>query len=231
MLQSKALNSFVDLLFPRTCISCSSHLDFYEKMLCLNCQLELPQTGFHLEKENPLFKKLLLNFPLENAAALFGFQKEGSVARMIHQFKYNKQVNIGRYFGKWLGYMLLESPFFKSLDAIIPVPLHPSKQRTRGFNQAEIIAEPLAKQLQIPLVNKSLKRVKKTKPLAKINHDARWKEVDEAFTIKQPLPKSFEHLLLVDDVITTGATLNACARTLLKNSQIKLSIVSLACRL
>ena len=167
----------------------------------------------------------------ERSFSPYHFQKEGGVARMIHQFKYNKQVNIGRYFGKWLGYMLLESPFFKFLDAIIPVPLHPSKQRTSGFNQAEIIAEPLAKQLQIPLVIKSLKRVKKTKPLAKINHDARWKEVDEAFTIKQPFPKSFELLLLVDDVITTGATLNACARTLLKNSQIKLSIVSLTCRL
>lgn len=231
MLQSKAFRSFVDLLFPRACISCSMHLDFYEKMLCLKCQLDLPQTHYHLEKENPLYKKLLMRFPLEHAAALFRFQKEGSTARMIHQFKYNKQATIGRYFGKWLGHTLLESPFFTTIDAVVPVPLHPSKQRARGYNQAEIIAEPVAKQLQVPLVNNSLLRIKKTKPLARIDHDARWKEVDQAFAIKRQLPKSFEHLLLVDDVITTGATLNACARTLLKNSAVKLSIVSLACRL
>ena len=227
----KTWNAFVDLIFPRVCLGCKRHLNFYEKVLCLGCRLDLPLTHFHKKRENPLFHKLKLNFPLENASALFYFEKEGKVAQMIHQFKYLDQPQLGLYLGHWLGDTLLESPYLKKIDGIIPVPLHPSKKRKRGYNQAALIATALSEKLKVPLVKKTLIRVKKTQSLAHIGYDQRWREVDHAFKSRKTLPLEMKHVLLVDDVITTGATLTACATALLKKNPLKLSIVSLACRL
>jgi len=231
MISIKTWNAFVDLIFPRVCLGCKHHLNFYEKTLCLGCRLDLPLTHFQKNRENPLFQKLTLNFPLENATALFYFEKEGKVAEMIHQFKYLGQRHLGVYLGDWLSDTLLESPNLSKVDGIIPVPLHPSKKRKRGYNQAAILASALSKKLKAPLVEKTLIRVKKTQSLAHIGYDKRWREVDQAFDVCQSLPLEMKHILLVDDVITTGATLTACANALLKKNPLKLSIVSLACRL
>lgn len=231
MISLKTWNAFVDLIFPRVCIGCKRHLNFYEKILCIGCRLDLPLTHFQKNRKNPLFQKLKLNFPLENASALFYFEKEGKVAQMIHQFKYLDQRHLGVYLGHWLGDTLLESSNLKKVDGIIPVPLHPSKKRKRGYNQAAIIAGALSEKLKVSLVKKTLIRVKRTQSLAQIGYDERWREVDQAFEFNKPLPKEMKHVLLVDDVITTGATLTACARALLKKNPLKLSIVSLACRL
>jgi len=217
MISLKTWNAFVDLIFPRVCIGCKRHLNFYEKILCIGCRLDLPLTHFQKNREN--------------ASALFYFEKEGKVAQMIHQFKYLDQRHLGVYLGHWLGDTLLESSNLKKVDGIIPVPLHPSKKRKRGYNQAAIIAGALSEKLKVPLVKETLIRVKRTQSLAQIGYDERWREVDQAFEFNKPLPKEMKHILLVDDVITTGATLTACANALLKKNPLKLSIVSLACRL
>ena len=231
MLFKNTWDSFLDLLFPRVCLVCTCHLNFYEKMVCLSCQTELPLTHFNKTHKNTLYNKLKLNFPLENAIALFYFEKEGKVAQMIHQFKYLGQPHIGIYLGHWLGDTILASPYLKKIDGIIPVPLHPSKMRKRGYNQAAIIASALSEKLNIPVMEKTLIRIKKTQSLAQVGYEERWREVDQAFESHLPLPQEMTHFLLVDDVITTGATLSACASALLKKKPLKLSIVSLACRL
>jgi len=224
------LKSFVDLIFPRNCWGCRSSLQVYEKHLCLRCQLDLPITNFHLTQYNPLYEKLYKTVPLKSASSLFYFHKEGIVSELIHQFKYLGQQKIGLYLGDWLGEVLRESPFLKDIKGVIPVPLHPTKQRKRGYNQAEILSMCLSKKLQIPLYNKSVERVKNTKALAHIGYEKRREEIHQAFEQKIKLKENEGHLLLVDDVITTGATISSCAQALLKNEGIELSVVSLACR-
>ncbi|MDG1022808.1 MAG: ComF family protein [Flavobacteriaceae bacterium] len=225
------LQSFSDLLFPRTCLGCNQYLNFHEAALCLRCQIELPQTHFHLTPNNPVFKKLKLLFTLEAASAAFVFQKEGRIADLIHQFKYNGNLSCGNLLAHYLANTLDQSAFFKKVEGIIPVPLHPSRQRKRGFNQAEIIGKVLSKKLGIPLFTEVLIRYKKTRTLAHIGEEARWIEIKDAFKVNSSSVNLPKHLLLIDDVITTGATLAACTNAFKKNSTIKLSIAALACRL
>ena len=225
------LQSFSDLLFPRSCLGCNQYLNFHEVALCLRCQIELPQTHFHQIHNNPVFKKLKLLFSLEAASAAFTFQKEGRIAHLIHRFKYNGNHQCGIILAHYLANTLNESIFFKKIEGIIPVPLHPSRERKRGFNQAEIIGKILSKKLGIPHFTKVLIRSKKTRALAHIGEEARWTEIKDALKVNSSSINLPKHLLLIDDVITTGATLNACADALKKNSSIKLSIAALACRL
>ena len=225
------IQTFKDLIFPRNCFGCESPLNFYEKRLCLSCQIQLPLTSFHFTHKNPLFQKLNLQFETMAATSLFFFQKEGVLSNMIHLFKYKGVKKIGYFLGDWLANCLLESTFFKNIEGIVPVPLHSKKQKSKGYNQAEIIAAALSKKMGVPLYKKVLIRVKNTTALARLGESERKDEVNNAFQIHPSFTLRNQHLLLVDDVLTTGATLSACASVLLKNSDIKLSIAVLACRL
>lgn len=229
---SKAIfQTLSDYIFPRNCYGCEVRLEFYEKHLCLNCQIQLPLTLFHQTTENPLFQKLSNRFPTESATSLFYFEKEGVLAHLIHLFKYNGVKEIGVFLGPWLGDHLKESAMTADLDAIVPVPLHTVKKRKRGFNQSELIAKALSKKTKLPLLSEVLIRVKNTTALAQLGETERELEVRNAFELNIKYSDQPMHLLLVDDVLTTGATLTACASALLKNSKIKISIAVLACRL
>ena len=212
-------------------MGCNQHLNFHESSLCVSCQIELPQTHFHLTQNNPLFQKLKALFQLEKATGAFTFQKEGLIAHLIHDFKYKGNLQSGIILATYLAYSLQESLFFKKIEGIIPVPLHPSREKKRGFNQAEIIGKLLSEKLKIPLFTDVLIRVKKTKALAHIGDKERWKEIKDAFIVNPTYNALPKQLLLIDDVITTGATLTACSLAFEKNSSIKLSIAALACRL
>ena len=225
------LQAFIDIFFPRQCFGCETPLKFYEINLCLDCQIRVPLTSFHKTKKNLLFQKLELHFPIENATALFHFEKEGVLAHLIHLFKYQGIQKIGLFLGEWLAENLIESGSFQNLNGIVPVPLHPAKKRKRGFNQAELIANILAEKLKIPVYSHALKRIKNTTALAHLGEINRHKEVQNAFLRNPSFSSKPQHLLLIDDVFTTGATLAACAKALRKNSEIKLSIAVLACRL
>jgi ComF family protein len=219
-----------DLVFPRSCYGCQALLEFYENCLCLNCQINLPITDFNFLKRNLLLQKLELSFPVEAATSLGYFEKEGLLAHLIHLFKYQGEKKLGTFLGLWVGTTLKESPHFKDIEGLIPVPLHPSKRRKRGYNQAEILAKAISKKMKLPLFSKSIIRVKNTTALAMLGKKQRQLEVKNAFSVipNEPLPK---HLLLIDDVVTTGATLSACANALTKHRAVKLSIVVLGCRL
>ena len=230
-INTTVFQSFLDLLFPRFCGGCSHSLRFYESTICLGCRIEIPQTQFHLHCDNSLHFKLKTLFKLKHATALFLFEKEGAVAQMIHQFKYKKHQKTGVFLSKWLANTLRESPLYSDLDYIVPVPLHPLKRKKRGFNQSEIIAKEISKTLKVPVMNHLLIRTKNTRALAQIGENERQEEVKGAFELSMNLNQVSLHLLLVDDVITTGATLTACAKVLLKNNTLKLSIAALACRL
>jgi ComF family protein len=228
---SKAIfQTLSDFIFPRHCYGCEVPLEFYEKYLCLNCQIQLPLTLFHQTTKNPLFQKLSIRFPTVSATSLFYFEKDGVLAHLIHLFKYNGVKEIGSFLGAWLGDHLKESTV-KELDAIVPVPLHTVKKRKRGYNQSELIAKALSKKTKLPLLSEVLIRVKNTTALAQLGETERELEVRNAFELNFKYKDQPMHLLLVDDVLTTGATLAACASALLKNSKIKISIAVLACRL
>lgn len=233
-LQKKLLQLFQDiiaLVFPKICYGCGTLLDSFEKVICTACHVDAPLTDFHLLQQNNLQEKFKEWFAVRNATALFYFQKEGVVAALIHQFKYNGVVEIGVFLGNWLGWQIKESPFYKEIHLIVPVPLHRKRERKRGFNQALIIAKEISSVIEVPLMENALVRKKNTKQLAHIGIDERWKEIENAFEVNPILENSSKNFLLVDDVITTGATLNACSQSLQKCCNGEISIAALAFRL
>ena len=223
--------SFVDLFFPRSCLGCLNHLKPYERALCVVCQLDLSPTYFHKNHDNELFQELNTLFSVHAATALFSFQKEGRLAHMIHLLKYKGVKKSGIYLGNWLGITLKESPYFNAIDGIIPIPLHRKKQKKRGYNQTHIVANEMAKVLDIPIFYNALIRIKNTPSQTQAGREERWKSIQNAFQCSAEFRGKTGCFLLVDDIITSGATLTACAKALYKENAIKLSVAALGYRL
>lgn len=219
------LIDFLHLFYPRYCLGCSDSLVKGEEIICTRCMLQMPQTDYHLEKENPLRIRLEGRIKIGYGMALFKFSKDGSVQHLMHQFKYNHHPEIGIMLGKLYGCKMKEIDLSDPFDLIIPVPLHPSRKRKRGYNQSEKFGEGLSVILEIPCTEalvrnaKTLTQTRKTK----LN---RWQNVSNVFSLRQGIDVSNKHVLLVDDVITTGATLEACAVVLEKCG---CRLVSIAC--
>lgn len=215
-----------DLLFPKLCPGCKTEIIHEKKLLCWLCHLTIPLTYFP-PKSNVVFEKFPENLPLESLYVLCAFYPKGMAERLIYAMKYEHQPQLAVFLGQMFGrYISNYSPQIKGL---IPVPLHPKREQKRGYNQALKIAEGMAKELKCP-VNKALIRIKNTPQLARIKAD-REAVLENAFAFsfaKKLLPG---HYLLVDDVLTTGATLKACAKVLLAEKDICLSIASLAYRI
>lgn len=224
------LQAFVTLFFPKICYGCGTVLNTFESIICTHCHVDAPLTNFHLIEKNNLKEKFEEWLTIQNATALFYFQKEGLVASLIHQFKYNGIIEIGVFLGNWLGHQIKESPFFTHIHFIVPVPLHRKREQKRGFNQALIIAEQVSKVIDVPVIKNALIRKKNTKQLVQFGTEDRWKEIRNAFEVNPVLENHPKHFLLIDDVITTGATLSTCSQRLQQYSNGKISIATLAFR-
>ena len=225
-------NWFVDLLhlvYPNTCAACGKRLQKQEDILCLFCEYDLPKTDYHLEPDNRIAKHFWGRVNLENVAALYFFSKGSRVQRMIHQLKYRGNTDIGIKAGQIYGDILKETPNFGSAEVIIPVPLHPKKKKRRGFNQSDYFAEGLSESMGIPWYADAVIRNVFTDTQTKKNRFNRWKNVESIFTVSNPELLENRHILLVDDVITTGSTIEACANELLNLAGTKVSVVSIAC--
>ena len=223
-IHSEIIQSLADLALPRNCLACHTFLTPIEKDICRSCLLHLSYTDHFVQQNNSLYNQINLFSPLEHAGALCYFQKEGILAKLIHQMKYKKQQQVGAYFGQWMGQALLQSPYFNAISGLIPVPLHPKRQQERGYNQAEVIAQAMGNTLRKPVHCHWVQRVVYTPPLALANQTNRWEMIQNAFKGGTMLPEQHGDFVLVDDVVTTGATLSACARVLLSHPKIKLSI-------
>lgn len=221
---SEIIQSLSDLALPRNCLVCHVFLTPNEKDICRHCLLCLSYTDHFEHQNNSLYNQIRLLSPIEHARALFYFQKEGVLAKLIHQMKYKQQHQIADYFGQWIGQSLCQSSYFSSIAGLIPVPLHPKRQRERGYNQAELIARAIGNVVQKPVYTQWVRRVINTPPLALAKQNNRWKIIQNAFELGILLPEKQGHFVLIDDVVTTGATLTACARALLTHPKIKLSI-------
>ncbi len=221
-------HDLLELLYPQVCHTCEAVLLSNEKVVCTRCIHELPVTNFHLEEENEVEKIFYGRVKLENATSLLLFEKKGMVQQLIHNLKYKGHEEIGEFLGTWLGEDLRTIDKYKNLDAVIPVPLHKSKLRKRGYNQVEKFGRAIAHSLKIPYIDSILvkKQASSTQTIKK--RFARWGSIDATFLVENPEKITYKHILLVDDLVTTGATLEACALKLLSVPGVKVSIATMA---
>lgn len=222
------MKSLIDIIYPRLCPVCGRVLLRGEKHLCLNCLSELPLTYFWSWKENPAEQIFWGRVYFERVASLILYRSESPYRSIIHEFKYNNQVTLGRFMGSMLGKRLKESGQYNNIDVIIPVPLHPLKKWKRGFNQAEVIARAISKEMEIPVLTGVLVRSRFTATQTKNDPQHRWRNVEKAFKIRNSKKIEGSGILLVDDVLTTGATLEACGTALLKAKGSRVSVATLA---
>ncbi len=219
---------FLNLFFPLTCATCGNYLFKGEKVICTSCLFQLPKTNFHFQKENPISEIFMGRVNIDNATAFFTFNKGSRYQKLIHKLKYNGQAEIGVELGKHFGNTLMNSDEYRDIDIIIPVPLHPKKKKARTYNQAEMIAKGIAEAMNSELVVDVLVRNVHSVSQTKKDRIERWLNVKNVFALKSTEQLKNKHVLLVDDVVTTGATLEACAQRLLETYQIKVSIACLA---
>jgi ComF family protein len=231
MLMLKIKNSVVDfilLLYPELCQACSNPLFRKEKIICISCLYKLPRTNFHLNADNTLSRVFWGRIQIESIASFLFFSKEGKVQNLMHAFKYKSNEKIGQYLGYLYALDLKKNSWLNSIDVIVPVPLHPKKHKIRGYNQSEEFAHGLAEINSIPINTGIIHRMVESETQTKKSRFKRWKNVNTIFQLLDDSNIQGKHILLVDDVITTGATIEACTQELLKIKDVKISIASLA---
>lgn len=222
------IGDFIGLLFPDLCQACGKNLYHQEELICTDCRYHLPYTNFHHHPDNPVAQQFWGRVPLKAATALFYFTKGGKVQHLIHQLKYNNRPEIGKEIGKIAGVKLLESKIFASVNVIVPVPLHRSKQLLRGYNQSAYFAAGLSERMQIPVNENNLIRQHATESQTHRARFSRYENMKDVFVIKDSTAFANKHILLTDDIITTGATLEACINVLLLVPGVKLSVAAIA---
>ncbi len=216
------------VFFPETCVTCGEVLFNSEKLICTQCLHDLPFANFTNEVGNSVEKSFYGRIPIEAATSLLLFYKKGHVQQIIHQLKYKGIQEVGVYFGNWLGAELQESERFKSIDYVVPIPLHPKKLKKRGYNQVAKFGKAIAKIIKAQYIDDKLLKVTSTSSQTHKHRTERTQNVREIFTLTDIKYFENKHILLVDDVITTGATLEVCCNELLKTKSIKLSLATLA---
>ncbi|MEZ2337017.1 ComF family protein [Mucilaginibacter sp. RCC_168] len=222
------LADFVSLLFPELCPACQTSLVVNEYIICSDCRYNLPYTNFHLQADNIVAQQFYGKIKVEAAYALYYFTKGGKVQNLMHHFKYKGMQQIGNLLGHIAGTQLAQNPVFNTVDLIIPVPLHKKRFQERGYNQSARFAEGLAEKLNAMVEDHNLLRTIATATQTHKSRFARFENMQDVFMIKHPEKLINKHVLLVDDIITTGSTLEACGMELLKIPGLTLSIATIA---
>ncbi len=222
------LPAMAHLLYPQLCVACNAALTASAaQCFCFKCRRELDRADFD-PHDNEILQRLWGRVPLEAAAALYFFRKKSPVQWALHHLKYSNQPDIGRRLGHLLGLQMLAHPHFKTVGAIVPVPLHPLKQRQRGYNQSTAIAEGLAEVLHAPVLPHVLARGTHTVSQTRKHRMERFQNVDTAFSMARPQTVAGKHVLLVDDVLTTGATIETCGNLLAGVEGTRVSVATIA---
>ncbi|WP_278626519.1 ComF family protein [Parabacteroides gordonii] len=224
----KTLNNLLDLFFPKLCLLCNDPLMGGENHFCLKCLYNLPHTGFDYLKENPTTHLFTGKVMISHAAAFLHYERGGHVQQLIHELKYNDNKEIGFRLGRMAGLDYRQAILSDLPDLILPVPLHPRKKKKRGYNQSEWIARGINSVLKLPIDTSSLCRIKQNETQTKKPVYDRWLNVQEIFTVANPQALEGKHILLIDDVITTGSTLGACAEALLTVPGVRVSVLAVA---
>ena len=223
----KILSSLVDLFYPKQCLGCGNHLLSGEFTICSTCRHQLPETGFCTMTDNVVTQTFRGRVPIEQGTALLFYKKEGISQKLIYHLKYKGRQDVGVFFGQWMLEECRENHRFDDIQAIIKVPLHPQKKKKRGYNQLTTFARVLSDGLSVPVVENVLVKIGKSTSQTKKTRFGRFDKIAEKFHIIDTSILTGKHVLLVDDVLTTGATLEACAMELRKTPHIKISIATM----
>ncbi len=219
--------SVLHLLFPHICAGCGSDVLSTKNTLCMKCIETMPETNFEKHNNNPVEKLFWGRLQLQAATAQYYFTKESLLQHLMHQFKYKGNKDLGLQLGILMGQQLLQTNRFTDVEALVPLPLFATKEKKRGYNQASILCKGMAEVMNIPVLEKVITRPQHTETQTKKGRIERWQNIEGKFTLLNPDGICNKHLLLVDDVITTGATLEACGAELLKAENLKLSLACL----
>lgn len=228
MRQLPLIEDLLHLFFPATCAGCEAPLLRNEKLFCTACSFDLPYTRMHDEGDNQLERRFWGKCPLLAATALFHFVPGGKVQNALYRVKYHADRETGIALGKLLGYELSRSQRFQGIRSLVHVPLHPEKLKSRGFDQASLIAEGVSWSLGVPHYPDLLQRVSATDSQTKRGRYERWKNVSGAFRLNPTAPSINPPVLIVDDVLTTGSTLEACAHLLLREGHGPVAVATIA---
>ncbi len=223
------LYSILNLFYPRVCAACGDALLKDEETVCLKCRYTLPHTGYELNPDNPVAQMFYGRVCFHAVTSCFFFAKSGKVQHLIHQLKYKGNKEAGIFLGQQIGESIKDAPLFQGIDYLIPVPLHPKREKQRGYNQSLIIAQGISEVTGIAIGDKYLVRAVYTATQTHKTAEERYQNVKDIFEVRFPEELQGKHVLLIDDVLTTGATLESCAQRLENISGIKISVATAAC--
>ncbi|MCG9970681.1 ComF family protein [Christiangramia crocea] len=221
-------HDFINLLYPAACHICEAELLKNEHIICTSCLHDLPVTSYHLHNENPVKKVFYGRVKIKNATALMHFRKKAGVQHLIHDLKYRGHREIGSYLGKWLGEELSSIEEYQDVDIVIPVPIHKIKLKQRGFNQVEDFGKEIARAINASYHDDILLKISSTQSQTLKDRLSRWGKLEETLDLQNTEKAANKHILIVDDLVTTGATLEACAHKLLEIPGVQLSVATMA---
>ena len=226
--KTNILTPVLHLFYPHVCTGCGSDLVEEDNLLCLKCMNDLPYTNFAMYAGNPVEKIFWGRLALTSAMSEFYFTKGTMIQTLIHEFKYKGNKDVGMYLGAMMGSSLLNNNRFTKIDTLVPLPLFADKEFKRGYNQATILCNGMSEVMNIPVIKNNVVRKRFTETQTKKHRAERWKNVEDSFEINNSQQIKYKHILLVDDIVTTGATLEACGGEILKVDGVQLSIATLA---
>ena len=225
----KILNHLINLFYPQVCAACGNLLMKGEETVCLSCRYLLPKTHYENNLENPLAQSFWGQVNFQAVTAEYFFSKTGNVQHLLHQLKYQGNKEAGIFLGKQLGESIKNAKLFQDIDYLVPIPLHPKKEFMRGYNQSLVIAQGVEDRTNIPIAKDCLYRKVFTSTQTKKSREERWDNVKDIFDIKDYKILENKHILLIDDVLTTGATLLAAGKILSQINNIRMSVATAAC--
>lgn len=221
-------SGFLHLIYPNLCVGCEADLPFEFDCFCLRCRQQLQLTNMHTQAENAFTERFWGRLPLVTGASMYYFSRRSPIQKALHQLKYKNQPEIGIRLGRRFGQLLAQSESFREIQGIVPVPLHPKKERQRGYNQSAMFAQGLAETMRVPVLVDNLIRKTNSETQTHKKRMERFENVGEVFAVRKPEKLRGKHLLIVDDVLTTGATLEACGGALREVPDIRLSMATIA---
>lgn len=222
------ISSFNHLFFPHLCAGCGSDLLNKNELVCFKCMSQLPYTNFENIRNNRTEQIFQGRIQIESAMSLLYFSKYSAVQNLMHQLKYKGQKQLGIFLGTLIGKAIQQAPHFQNIHGLIPLPLFPEKEKIRGYNQSELLCNGISEITSVPVLSNNIIRQVHTSTQTRKHRRERWQNVEGIFHISDPETLINKHLLLVDDVITTGATLESCAINMKEIPGVTISIATLA---